>query len=117
MLSVRVLHAQAPMKMFEEIMAITTRVAPSFIRIGHVDLHSRRCQPTTAAARVYPGTPAEAKAALRQLVCPSVTHLNMSLEVGKYHDCFRPQVELTIAREFPEIHAKVGRASCTPPPT
>ena len=85
MLSVRVLHAQAPMKMFEEIMAITTRVAPSFIRIGHVDLHSRRCQPTTAAARVYPGTPAEAKAALRKLVCPSVPHLNMSLEVGKYH--------------------------------
>ena len=56
------------MKVSDEAIAITTRVAPSFIRIGHLDLHSRRCQTDTAAARVYKGTRDAAKTALRQLV-------------------------------------------------
>ena len=91
------------MKVSDEAIAITTRVAPSFIRIGHLDLHSRRCQTHTAAARAYKGTSDEAKTALKQLVRECI----MSPGVSQT-DHFWTQVEHTIAREFPHINAKVS---------
>ena len=42
-----------PDVMMNEKTAITTRVAPSFLRIGHLDLHARRVLGSNPTARAY----------------------------------------------------------------
>jgi len=56
-----------PDVMQEEAMAITTRIAPSFLRVGHMDLHARRTRPGIARDGWEKGD-AEAKEAVEKMV-------------------------------------------------
>ena len=57
-----------PDVMRNEFVAITTRVAPSFLRIGHIEVHARRLNPSSPAASAWVLSESDARDSLERIV-------------------------------------------------